>query len=137
MTTQRAFPFATPWLETDCKKDAPVAGMRGDHPQPDTRLTEKADGLATLQLRLTHSVKVLDPSIEPLLDLPALLSRVWIRVDVAVVTVTYLLNLVANLLSPKGNQEHVPLYDFTLQRQTEGESGEFGAHPQPWWLPLF
>lgn len=86
MTTQRAFPFATPWLETNCKKDAPVAGMRGDHPQPDTWLTEKADGLATLQLRLTHRVKVLDPSIEPLLDLPALLSRVWIRVDVAVVT---------------------------------------------------
>lgn len=34
--------------------------------------------------------------------------------------ITYLLNLVANLLSPEGNQEHVPLDDFALQRQTQG-----------------
>lgn len=30
--------------------------------------------------------------------------------------VTYLLNLVANLLSPKGYQKHIPFYDFSLQR---------------------
>lgn len=56
-----------------------------DCPQPDTWLTEKADGLA-MSPAMAYRVKVLDPSIEPLLNLPALLSCVWIRVDVAVVT---------------------------------------------------